>query len=258
MDCSILVIGHGKVEGTDETSPELQADILTEILGQEVFHAYFYQGSPSIDEALEEIAFDGPERLVVIPMYFAPGSHMDGEIMDVFDADLDDRMGRAIIHGREVPTYVTKVFTTDPRISDIVLAEVRAAVEDKEHTGVLIVAHGSHDGRNLAYASSFAKKTADAGYNVACCSSRFDPQSVPAVFSKMAAEYDKVVVLPMFASPSRNSRITLPPEIGLPEGKRSGTVDAGGRKVEVRILDEIGMSRGLAPILLSLIRDSGF
>ena len=50
---------------------ESQADLLTEELGMEVHVAYFDRCEPSVEGALQEVASEEPDILLVVPFHSA-------------------------------------------------------------------------------------------------------------------------------------------------------------------------------------------
>ncbi|MBO4797155.1 MAG: hypothetical protein J5494_00030 [Candidatus Methanomethylophilaceae archaeon] len=255
MKYSVILEAYGTSPVFD--SAEFQSDRLTELLGMEVYTAYSRRGEPSVDEVLEEVAGENPDALVIVPFYFAPSATTDGGTLERFGADTETRRGTIDLSGKKTEVYIAKLFITE---QEALKKAVVKMVKEKAgtDTGIMLVGHGSRDGRNLAMVRPFADALSAEGYDTVCGSNEFDEPTVEMMTEELASRKDKIAVLPMFISPNKHSRQDIPPKLGLKEFQTSGTVSAGGRTVHIEMLPEIGSCPELTGILLKTIRDSGF
>ncbi len=253
MRCSIIVEGYGG--SPIFSSTEFHADRLTELLGTEVHFGYAHMGEPTMQDALGEVSSEDPDALVVVPLYYAPGDYTDGDTMKRFNADPATRRGKFDLEGREVDVYVARMFITEPGMKDVVRNVVSKVDKD---TGIILVGHGSQDGRNQSMVRPFADALREDGYDVLSGSNEFDEDTVESMVSAMAARHGRIAVLPMFISPNHHSRVDVPPKLGLAEKQTSGKAVIDGKEVQIDMLPEIGTCPELTPLLLNTVRDSGF
>ena len=253
MRYSVILEAYGTSPIFD--SAEFQADRLTEELGMEVHAAYSHRGEPSVEETLQEIASEDPDVLVVIPFYFAPSPTTEGGTFERFGVDPKTRRGVIKLSGKDVEVRVARMFITE---EEGLKEAVKAVVSKKagKDTGIMLVGHGSRNGKNLEMMRPFGAALSSEGYDVLCGSNEFDEETVESMLLDLASRKDKVAVLPMFISPNKHSREDVPPKLGLGIGKTSGTVSVNGRRVEVEMLPEIGSCPEITGILAKTVRDA--
>ncbi len=257
MTHAIIIEGYGT--GSDyDCANAIIAERLTEILGEEVYYGCAHIGEPDIDEVIDEVGSEGPDSIVVVPMYFASSNFTVGNTMKRFNANPETRRGKLLLYGKEINTYVAKVFTSYPEMNDFFKRVAEKYASGKDDVGFLMVGHGSRTGENNSIVEGFGDALRSDGYDVVCCSNEFAEVTVEEALKDIASRKDEIVVIPMFVSPNHHYREEVSSKLGLSKGLSSGTVRVDGREVKVVMTEEIGISREITPIILKSIRESGF
>jgi len=257
MKHAIIIEGYGT--GSDyQCANEIVAERLTEILGEEVHYGCAHMGEPKIEDTIAEVAEEGPDAVVVVPMYFAESGYTVGNTFKRFNADPSTRRGRMELGGKQVETYVAKVFTSFPEMHDFFRKKAEQYAPDKSKVGFIMVGHGSRTGENSSVVEGFGDRLRSLGYDVVCCSNEFAKITVEDALRELASRKGEVVVIPMFISPNHHYREEVSVKLGLSKEMSSGTVSVDGKDVKVLMTEEIGISDGVTPIILKSIRESGF
>ncbi len=255
MTYAILVEGHGS--GLDCMSAvEYHAERLKEIFGDRVRIGYARHGRPTVDEAVEGIIADGYTKMVVVPLFYAPGWFTDGNTMKRFNVDPETRHGTCSVGGHELQVYVSRMFITDDRMKDIVIKIVGTKAGRAD--GILLLGHGSKDGRNLNISRVFAEHLTYCGRRVVCCSNEFDHPDLQEGVDALARRAGSITILPMFVSPGNHTRVEIPEKLGIDPKTREGYTTADGREVPVRILDELGLNPDITQILVDMIHEAEY
>ncbi len=253
MTDSVLIVAHGSDKTEWGDAARQCAEALTEMLAQEVHYAYKGDDEPTIPSVLEEIAGERPDRLVVVPLFFAPGMFSERVIPPKFGIPPGGREGSMDIGGRPVRTVVTEAFGTDPLMEGI-LSEVLAR-HPPEDTSVLLVSHGSKDRANRDTVEMNAERVRKLGYPAHVCFNEMEEPDVPEGLEDAAGDgRGTVVVIPMFVSPGNHTVRDIPGKLGLRDGEREAVREVGGRSVRVVYEREIGLSPGVARIVLGQLR----
>ena len=85
---------------------ESQADSLTEELGMEVHVAYSDGCEPSVEEALQEVASEDPDVLLVVPFHSAFSQTVEDGILEDFGVDPKARRGIMKLSGKDIEVRV--------------------------------------------------------------------------------------------------------------------------------------------------------
>ena len=255
MTFAILIEGHGSGVGM-ESAVEVHANKLKEHFGDRVRIGYSRLGKPSIEESVEQIVRDGYTKMVVVPMFYAPGWFTDGNTMKRFNVNPATRHGSYLVGSANLEVFVTRMFITDERMNTIV-SDIVASHSDKSE-GILLLGHGSKDGRNLRISLTFKDILVSRGYDVECCSNEFDHPDLEEGVGLLAPRHKKIIILPMFVSPSNHTRVEIPEKLGIDAKSREGDVQSRNGTVHVAMLDELGLCPEITPILADLIGESGF
>jgi sirohydrochlorin ferrochelatase len=259
MTHAIIIEGYGTGSGY-ECANAIHAERLTEILGEEVHYGCAHIGEPDIDDVIEDLAYDGPDEIVVFPMYFAESNFTVGNTMKRFHADPATRRGKMTLGGKEVQTYVARVFTDFPEMDDFFRKRAEKYSAGKGKVGFMMVGHGSRTGENNSIIKAFGERLGSEGYDVVCCTNEFaeNNPTVDEALRELVSRNDEVVVIPMFISPNHHYREEVSVKLGLSKDRSSGTVSVDGKDVKVLMTEELGVSREITPIILKSIRESGF
>ncbi|MDO5854083.1 MAG: CbiX/SirB N-terminal domain-containing protein [Thermoplasmata archaeon] len=254
---SIVIAAHGSRDRTCTEAAETHAARLSEILGTKVRHAYKGHDEPTIPSVLSEIAAEEPDRIVVLPLFFAPGMFPERIIPSKFGLPQGTLSGTIPLGGRDVPIVIAGVFGTHPgmrRVMEKVLAESGA---DPADTSVLLIGHGSPDGFNRSTLDLNAGYVADAGYRVHRCFNEFERPDIAEGLAEAEADgCGTILAIPMFVSSSHHSEVEIPEGLGLAPGTREGPAEVCGRTVHIVYLREIGLDPGIADILLETYREA--
>ena len=120
---------------------------------------------------------------------------------------------------------------------------VKRNITNGERTAVMLIGHGSPDGWNSNVLQMNAGYVRDMGHDVLTCYNEMENPSVEEGLGMvLTGDCDRLLVIPMFVSPSNHSTVEIPEKLGLAPGERKGTLERDGRKVEVIYAEEIGLS----------------
>ncbi len=108
---------------------ESQADSLTEELGMEVHVAYSDGCDPSMEEALQEVASEDPDVLLVVPFYSVSSQTAEDGILERFGIDPKTRRGIMKLSGKDVEVRVAEFEAgPDSEVTGIIAKAVRDAM----------------------------------------------------------------------------------------------------------------------------------
>ncbi len=108
---------------------ESQADSLTEELGMEVHVAYSDGCEPSVEEALQEVASEDPDVLLVVPFHSAFSQTVEDGILEDFGVNPKTRRGIMKLSGKDVEVRVAEFEVgSDSEVTGIIAKAVRDAM----------------------------------------------------------------------------------------------------------------------------------
>lgn len=249
---SILIVAHGSSEDLNGNAVEYHAERLSHLMDMDVYYAYKGDMEPTIDTALECIADSGADTVIVLPLFFAPGFFADTVIPKRFGADNPERTGNVEVDGKVLKTRVCQAFGVHEYMDRVMNNVVYRALEGVDEAAVILVGHGSKDGKNKATVEKCAEYVMDIGYDTYPCFNEFNEPDLEDTFNDCLSEYDFILVIPMFVSSSNHSVNEIPEKMGMKPGERSRSFDVDGRHVLVMYTTEIGMEQGITDILADM------
>ncbi len=108
---------------------ESQADSLTEELGMEVHVAYSDGCDPSMEEALQEVASEDPDVLLVVPFHSASSQTVEDRILEDFGVDPKARRGIMKLSGKDIEVRVVEFEAgSGSEVTGIIAKAVRDAM----------------------------------------------------------------------------------------------------------------------------------
>ena len=246
----IVIIGYGSNEPDSAEVVRMQAGRIKDTRTYPVYWAYTRVNSPSVDETLSQMAEDGIDEAVVIPLVISEGMVTTKMIPDLLGITYPE--GEVTVDGHKIRLRMARAVGTDPRIAEYI-AEAVEKNNAKKDTPILVIGHGSKDMKNPEIVSALAESLKKAGYSdVTACFNEFnDPTVEDAFASALSKADDLVIAVPFFIAGGVHVTRDIPPKIGLPERGTVGCVDHDGKKIMVVLTQPIG----LYPCLRNIIID---
>lgn len=217
---SVVVVAHGTVEDRPgKRTATTIAETLRNRTAFETVQAAFLHGSPSIEETLTDVR----GRLVVVPLFFAPG-HLAGTVVP-------RRVEEAVQSSSRVS--IAEPVGTHPMIADIVLRRVRDVSDESgddsstaptESVGLALLAHGSrHTDAHRATVRRHAARIEATGAFSAV--EDFYLETDPGIeAARTAFDADVVVGVPLFFGTGRHVTRDVPDRFA--DGDRSAETAA--------------------------------
>ncbi len=128
MKRGILLLGHGSRRSTANLGLVTLAELVQAGLGMRVLPAYFQFERPNLADTVERFVNEGVTEIVVVPALLFPGVHLKEDI----PAALGELEAR---YGERVRLILTEGFGPDPRLAEIVVERVHAAVAGMPEDG---------------------------------------------------------------------------------------------------------------------------
>lgn len=120
--CRILLIGHGSRSGESADVLQQTAAFMQELSDHLVHYAFLEFAAPSVPEALSELKKTDAEKLIVVPMLFAKGTHTEKTIPELLGLSPGVKAGSILFDdGRTVPVRCAEPLGADRRIAGILL-----------------------------------------------------------------------------------------------------------------------------------------
>ena len=122
MKTGIVIFAHGsRIEGANESVRSVAADMASSGGYEFVEAAFLDLASPDLGAAVEGLLRRGADRIVVIPYFLTPGTHLDRDLPRLV-ADI------ASVHPT-VPIEVTEPLDGHPALREILLERARQALQ---------------------------------------------------------------------------------------------------------------------------------
>lgn len=222
---SILIVAHGSSEDLNGDAAPIYAEHLSASLGRKVHHAYKSGIEPSLEAALRDIASEEPDRIVVLPLFFAPGIFADRFVPRMFGLGPGERNGRIDLDGRDVDVVIAEAFGIHPGMRAVVEGIVGSNAPKDGRTTMMLIGHGSKDPANRETVELNAGYVRDMGFETVCCYNEFDTPTVEEGLEQaLTTGCDNIVAIPAFTSSSHHSVVEIPGKLGLDVGQKEGTV----------------------------------
>ena len=248
---SILIVAHGSSEDLNGDAAPIYAEHLSASLGRKVHHAYKSGIEPSLEATLRDIASEEPDRIVILPLFFAPGIFADRFVPRMFGLGPGERNGRIDLDGRDVDVVIAEAFGIHPGMRAVVEGIVGSNAPKDGRTTVMLIGHGSKDPANRETVELNAGYVRDMGFETVCCYNEFDTPTVEEGLEQaLATGCDNIVAIPAFTSSSHHSVVEIPGKLGLDVGQKEGTVG----HVRLIYTTEIGLSPGMEDVLMEEYR----
>ncbi|MDO5862081.1 MAG: CbiX/SirB N-terminal domain-containing protein [Thermoplasmata archaeon] len=252
---SILIIAHGSAEDLNGNAAEKYAEHMTAALGRKVHYAYKGDVEPTIATVMKEIATEHPDRLVVIPLFFAPGMFSNRIIPSKIGLPSGHMSGRIQLGDGTVEAHVTEAFGIHPGMRKVMENVLNRSAPSSGKTSVLLIGHGSGERGNSNTVEVNAEHVKALGYEVHCCYNEFNhPDVAEGITEATENGCDTLLVIPMFVSSSHHSVVEIPGKLGLAVGQREGVLNVNGRNVRVIYETEIGLAPGIEDVLMDSYR----
>jgi sirohydrochlorin cobaltochelatase len=232
---------------------DLHAGLLRD-KGHIIYTAYNEMSQPMIEDVMTSIVKDGFDKIVALPLFVASGRHTIEDIPAKLG--IPEKYGCFVStkYGRKVTVDYNEPFGDDPGVTQVLLQKLNK-IGCSENTGVLLIAHGSP----MMYNSDLVMRTYDrlkasgiqnmfVGFN------EYNEPNIEDSYEAMInAGFDRIIVLPMFLASGVHIGEEIPEKLGIPGGKRSGTVRKGGRDIDVFLTETLGLNPDMNDILVRKI-----
>ncbi len=248
---SVLIVAHGSSEDLNGDAAPMFAEKLTASLGRKVHYAYKGDIEPTVESALKGISEEDPDRIVVLPLFFAPGIFADRFIPKMFGLGPGEREGKMELDGKTVDVVIAEAFGIRPGMREVMENIVDSRAPKDGRTTVMLIGHGSKDPANSDTVELNAGYARDMGFDVVCCYNEFDSPTVEEGLEQaLATGSDSILVIPMFTSSSHHSVVEIPGKLGLDVGQSEGVVG----HTRLIYAKEVGLSPGMEDVLLEEYR----
>lgn len=252
MTKGIMIVGYGTRKGNLEEILYRQAARMRARGIDNVYVGYFRVSTPSIPAALEQMAADGVDDILVMPYYIAEG-RLTYELIPG-KLGISGNAGTVEVGGRSVKLRMAPAFGGSPVLADIVCDRVADSGGSKDD-GVMIIGHGSRDdmsGNKDVMEANASRLTARGYGHVAYTFNEFCEPSIAEAVAGLAAEgVEKIVAVPLFVAMGLHLGEEVPEQIGIPAYSQGGTITAGGRKIEVKYAKPVEDDPRLLEIMVS-------
>ena len=127
MTTGIIVFAHGsRIEPANQAVRSVAAD-LARAGGYAIVEAAFLEiGSPSLEEAADLFIARGVERIVIIPYFLTPGTHLERDLPTIVD--------RIIKKHKNVQVISTASLDGHPGLVEILADRANAAFLSQTHS----------------------------------------------------------------------------------------------------------------------------
>ena len=127
MSTGIIVFAHGsRVEAANQAVRSAAGD-LARAGGYTVVEAAFLElGTPSLEDAVEQVIARGVERIVIIPYFLTPGVHLERDLPCIVDRILKNHQG--------IQVLVTASLDGHPGLVEILAERARAVLLSPMHS----------------------------------------------------------------------------------------------------------------------------
>ena len=234
MTKGTLIIGYGTRTGNLTDVLETQAARLRARGRANVHVAYFRVSSPTIQEALSQMAADGVDEILAAPYYIAEGSLTNQLIPEKLG--IAGKSGVADVGGKQVSITMAPAFGRSRTLTSIIMdriAEAGGSLDD----GILVLGHGTRDptSENSKVVAMNADRLHKAGYaNVAHAFNEFNGPSIKESMEALVSNGAKrIVVVPLFIANGVHLGEEIPEQLGIPSYSNGGTTEICGNTIDI-------------------------
>lgn len=125
MSTGFIVLGHGsKVHETVGMLQDITNSLKRQLQLDNVIYATLQFNEPTLPQAIDILAGDGIDEIIILPFFLIEGNHMKQDIPEIIEAEKEKFPG--------VDIQLVEHIGADLRIVDILADKARAAVEVSE------------------------------------------------------------------------------------------------------------------------------
>ena len=242
---AILICAHGSKEAETGSAVREHSVRVSELTKLPVYYGFNASEEPAIPDVLKKMVSDGFDEIIVIPLFFAPGYLANKVIPKALGLEADVSEGEEVIAGKHVRIRITGVFGNHPGMKDVMYSVISSTGLPTKDTAVILVGHGSKDGKNSAVVEYNASFVSSMGYKAICAYNEMQSPTVEdALSTALNAGYSHIIAIPMFVSPSVHSTREIPEKLGIKSGRTAHVGNA-----DIIYCEEIGMNPMIAEIL---------
>lgn len=238
----ILLVGYGSREPDAAETMAMQADNLSKIRPEKVYTAFYRVNTPSIPDAMKQIASDGVDELAVVPLLISDSS-MTSEIIPGA-IGIEGNKGEVEVDGKKVRVVMSGAIGTDDGVPAL-FCDMIEKYGGKSDTPILFVGHGSKDNKNPDTVRAAGEAIMKAGYSdVTVCFNEFNTPTVEEAFAHALGNSKDglILALPMFIADGVHLKKDIPPKIGIAVDTSEGVVEHDGVEVKVIRTPSIGQA----------------
>lgn len=251
---SVLIIADSSSQGEINGAAEIQARRVEAQLGVRVRHVLGNCDDAAMHKALLSLSFGSTEEIVVIPLFFASSMFTDVTVPQMVGLEEGTTSGTVDIDGKRVRVRVGRPFGTDSLMRGVLGTVLARCGAEAGRTAVMLIGHGSKDGRNSAAVEFNAGIAREYGYDAfPCYNETINPAVDAALEDVLSRGYEDILAIPMFVSSSRHTAVEIPSKLGLSGGARERTFERDGKSVRLRYATEIGKEPGIADIICRMV-----
>ena len=124
----VLLIAHGSPLKHNSDLVNTTAGRLRASGIGNVFVGFNEYDEPSIEDAYEEMISAGFEKIIVLPMFLASGTHIGGEIPEKLGIPAGCSSGTVKKGGRSITVFYAETLGLNPRMNDILVEKIKRSV----------------------------------------------------------------------------------------------------------------------------------
>ncbi len=238
MTKGTLIVGYGTRTGKLTTIIETQAKRLRARGRKNVYTAYFRVSSPTIPDALAQMAADGVDDVLVLPYYVAEGT-LTAELIPK-KLGISGRTGAADVNGKKVLIREAYALGNTWVTTDILCDRIAEADGDMEKSGILVIGHGSKDpiSGNCEVIRTNALRLQKIGYkHVVYAFNEFvEPDIDKGVEELVSQGCTDIVVVPAFISDGVHLCEEIAEKLKIPNYSAGGEAEFLGKKVSIKYM----------------------
>jgi sirohydrochlorin cobaltochelatase len=225
--------------------------------GYDVFTAFNEMTDPMIEDAMTSIVKEGYDKIVALPLFVASGRHTIHDIPPKLGIPDGYGCSTSTKFGRKITIDYNEPFGDDPGVTQVLIQKLRE-IKFSDETGVLLVAHGSPLKHNSELVNRTAERLKASGIqNVLVGFNEYNEPSIEDSYNDLIeAGFNKIIVLPMFLASGGHIGEEIPEKLGIPAGSKGGTINAGGRSINVFYAETLGLNPDMNEILITKIKNS--
>lgn len=251
MSRAILIAGHGSRMMFNKTTIEMQADALRRMGHEHVYIGFNESSQPSIENAMQAMADDGIEEVVVLPFFIASGLHMTRDIPPKLGLAAGETSAEVEVGGRRMRVHFEKPLGEDPNLTDILHDRIAELAEGDGRTGVMVIGHGSRLAYNREITELNAARLRERGHeHVYVGFNEFDEPRIAETTRRMVGDgIEEIIVLPLFIASGAHLSSDVPAALGIPERCEAAVVEHDGGRAVVRYAQPVGADPRLSRVL---------